>query len=65
MWTNEQSGKTLAKISLIEEHWIDSEEEELISELGFEIENSSVYDLNYNGEFKEEESFMIIEREED
>ena len=49
MWTNEQSGKTLAKISLIEEHWIDSEEEELISELGFEIENSSVYDLNYNG----------------
>lgn len=65
MWTNEQSGKTLAKISLIEEHWIDSEEEELISELGFEIENSSVYDLNYNGESKEEESFMIIEREED
>ena len=65
MWTNEQSGKTLAKISLIEEHWIDSDEEELISELGFEIENSSVYDLNYNGEFKEEESFMIIEREED
>ena len=65
MWTNEQSGKTLAKISLIEEHWIDSEEEELISELGFEIENSSVYDLNYNGEFKENESFMIIEREED
>ena len=65
MWTNEQSGKTLAKISLIEEHWIDSDEEELISELGFEIENSSVYDLNYNGESKEEESFMIIEREED
>ena len=39
---SERSRKTLVKINLINEYQVDSEEEELISELDFESENSSV-----------------------
>ena len=38
--------KTQVKINLINEYQVDSEEEELISELDFESENSSEYSID-------------------
>ena len=61
--SNERSRKTQAKINLINEYQVDSEEEELISELDFESENSSVYSID-DSETKIEEICMIIEKEE-
>ena len=43
---SEWSRKTQVKINLINEYYVDSEEEELISELDFESENSSVYSVD-------------------
>ena len=59
--SNERSRKTQAKINLINEYQVDSEEEELISELDFESENSSVYSIDDN-EPEIEEICMIIEK---
>ena len=42
----ERNRKTQVKIYLINEYQVDSEEEELISELDFESENSSVYSID-------------------
>ena len=60
---SERSRKTLVKINLINEYQVDSEEEELISELDFESENSSAYSID-DSETKIEEICMIIEKEE-
>ena len=43
---NERSRKTQAKINLINEYQVDSEEEELIRELDFESKKSSVYSID-------------------
>ena len=43
---HERSRKTQVKVNLINEYHVDSEEEELISELDFESENSSVYSID-------------------
>ena len=50
------------KINLINEYQVDSEEE-LISELYFESENSSVYSID-DSETKKEEICMIIKKDE-
>ena len=59
---NERNRKTQVKINLINEYQV-SREEELISELDFESENSSVYSIG-DGETEKEEICMIIEKEE-
>ena len=61
--SNEQSRKTQAKINLIKEILIDSEEKELICELDFESKNPSVYSID-NSEIEKEEICMVIEKEE-
>ena len=43
---NEQNRKTQIKINLIKEYEINSDNEELISELDFESDNSSIYSLD-------------------
>ena len=43
---NEQNRKTQVKINLINEYEINSEDEELITELDFESDNSIVYSLD-------------------
>ena len=43
---NERNRKTQIKINLIKEHEINSDNEELISELDFESDNSSIYSLD-------------------
>ena len=60
---NERSRKTQVKINLINEYQVDSEEEELITELDFESKNSSVYIID-DRKAKKEEICMIIEKEE-
>ena len=60
---NERSRKTQVKINLINEYQVDSEEEELITELDFESKNSSVYIID-DRKAKKEETCMIIEKEE-
>ena len=61
---SERSRKTQVKINLINEYQVDSEEEEeLISELDFESENSSVYSID-DSETEKEEICMIIEKKE-
>ena len=42
---NERNRKTQIKINLIKEYEINSDNEELISELDFESDNSSIYSL--------------------
>ena len=42
---NERNRKTQIKINLIKEYEINSDNEELISELDFESDNSSLYSL--------------------
>ena len=44
--SNERNRKTQVKINLIKEYEIDSEDEEIISELDFESDNSSIYSLD-------------------
>ena len=58
---NERNRKTQVKINLINEYQV-SREEELISELDFESENSSVYSIE-DSETEKEEICMIIEKE--
>ena len=60
---NEWSRKTQVKINLNNEYQIDSEEEELISELDFESGNSSVCSID-DSETEREEICTIIEKEE-
>ena len=43
---NERNKKTQVKINLIKEYEIDSEDEEIISELDFVSDNSSIYSLD-------------------
>ena len=60
--SNERNRKTQVKINLINKYKVDSEEE-LISELDFESENLSVYNLD-DSEIEREEICMIIEKKE-
>ena len=47
--SNEINRKTQVKINLINEYEIDSEDEEIISEIDFESDNSSIYSIDDEG----------------
>ena len=54
--------KTQLKINLINEYQLDSEDEKLISELDFEIDNSSIYILKSEAD-NQETIYMVLEQE--